>query len=477
MNNKIQLNETWLKSSIIGTVWASSEIVLGSFLHNLQVPFSGSILTSIGIIILISASYVWKEKGIFWRAGLICALMKTMSPSAVIFGPMIAIFFESVLLEISVRTFGKNYFGFIIGSILAVSWSFFQKIFNFLIFYGFNIVKLYKSLMKFAEKQLNLQFNTLWIPILILLSVYVLFGLISAIIGVKTGKKLVSQPIKYEPQNYNNLEFLNKSNTKNEFKYSIIWLVLTVFLIAAAIVLISLADWKIWTIAVIAIVTLWIIKYKRALRQLLKPKFWVFFVVITMLTAFIFTKLQSKPILEAVLIGVEMNFRAMILILGFSVLGTELYNPKIRNYFSKTYFKQLPLALELSAESLPLVIANIPDFKTIIKNPVSVISQLVAYSEYRFLQLKNEQKVKQKIVIITGKMDIGKTTFIKKVIENLKSKNIKVGGIYTQKVKENNERIGYDLVAVQTNKSEIFLRIEGNENLEKIGFLVFFLKR
>ncbi len=476
MNNKIQLNETWLKASIIGTVWASSEIVLGSFLHNLQVPFSGSILTSIGIIILISASYVWKENGLFWRAGLICALMKTMSPSAVIFGPMIAIFTESVLLEISVRTLGRNYFGYIIGSILAVSWSFFQKIFNFLIFYGFNIVKLYKNLMKFTEKQLNLQFNTLWIPILILLSVYVLFGLISAIIGVKTGKKLVSQPIKYEPQNYNNLEFLNKSNIKNEFKYSIIWLVVNAFLIAAAIVLISLADWKIWTIAVIAIVTLWIIKYKRALRQLLKPKFWILFVVITMLTAFVFTKLQSKSILEAVLIGVEMNFRAMVLILGFSVLGTELYNPKIRNYFSKTYFKQLPLALELSAESLPLVIANIPDFKTIIKNPVSVISQLVAYSEYRFMQLKNEQNFTQKIFIITGKMDVGKTTFVKKVIENLKSKNIKVGGIYTQKVKENNERIGYDLVAVQTNKSEIFLRIEGNENLDKIGIFSIFPK-
>jgi len=476
MNNKIQLNETWLKASIIGTVWASSEIVLGSFLHNLQVPFSGSILTSIGIIILISASYVWKENGLFWRAGLICALMKTMSPSAVIFGPMIAIFTESVLLEISVRTLGRNYFGYIIGSILAVSWSFFQKIFNFLIFYGFNIVKLYKNLMKFTEKQLNLQFNTLWIPILILLSVYVLFGLISAIIGVKTGKKLVSQPIKYEPQNYNNLEFLNKSNIKNEFKYSITWLVVNAFLIAAAIVLISLADWKIWTIAVTAIVTLWIIKYKRALRQLLKPKFWILFVVITMLTAFVFTKLQSKSILEAVLIGVEMNFRAMILILGFSVLGTELYNPKIRNYFSKTYFKQLPLALELSAESLPLVIANIPDFKTIIKNPVSVISQLVAYSEYRFMQLKNEQNFTQKIFIITGKMDVGKTTFVKKVIENLKSKNIKVGGIYTQKVKENNERIGYDLVAVQTNKSEIFLRIEENENLEKIRIFSIFPK-
>ena len=60
--------------------------------------------------------------------------------------------------------------------------------------------------------------------------------------------------------------------------------------------------------------------------------------------------------------------------------------------------------------------------------------------------------------------------------EKEKSKNIKVGGIYTQKVKENNERIGYDLVAVQTNKSEIFLRIEGNENLDKIGIFSIFPK-
>jgi len=74
--------------------------VLGSFLHNLKVPFSGNILTAIGIIILISVSYIWKEKGLFWRAGLICAIMKTMSPSAVIFGPMIAIFSEAMLLEI-----------------------------------------------------------------------------------------------------------------------------------------------------------------------------------------------------------------------------------------------------------------------------------------------------------------------------------------------------------------------------------------
>ena len=51
---KPALSEKWIKASIIGTIWAASEIVLGSFLHNLKVPFSGNVLTANGLIILIS---------------------------------------------------------------------------------------------------------------------------------------------------------------------------------------------------------------------------------------------------------------------------------------------------------------------------------------------------------------------------------------------------------------------------------------
>ncbi|MBK6284537.1 MAG: hypothetical protein IPF54_19595 [Draconibacterium sp.] len=135
------LNEKWIKAAILGTIWASSEIVLGSFLHNLRIPFSGNILTAIAIIILISANYKWQENGLFWRAGVICALLKTMSPSAVIFGPMIAIFTESVLLELSVRILGRSIPGYILGAVLAMSWNLFQKIFNFVIFTGTTLLK------------------------------------------------------------------------------------------------------------------------------------------------------------------------------------------------------------------------------------------------------------------------------------------------------------------------------------------------
>ncbi|NJO88010.1 MAG: hypothetical protein HC831_02880 [Chloroflexia bacterium] len=287
------------------------------------------------MILLISVSKIWKEKGIFWRAGLICALMKTMSPSAVIFGPMIAIFIESLLLEVSVRVFRKTYLGFIMGAVLAVSWSFVQKIINLLIFYGFNIVELYKNLIKYAEKQLNLQFDTFWMPIFALLSIYVLIGFMAALIGIKTGKKIVSCPLAFNPLKTNNKSITDNHNPKPDFNYSLTWLLINLVLIVGSMLVISLLDWKIWSVSTVVIVSIWVLRYKRALRQLSRLKFWVFFVLITMLTALVFTKMQSNSVSHAILIGIEMNFRATVLILGFSVLGNELYNPKIRSFFCK----------------------------------------------------------------------------------------------------------------------------------------------
>jgi nucleoside-triphosphatase len=221
------------------------------------------------------------------------------------------------------------------------------------------------------------------------------------------------------------------------------------------------------------IVLIWILKYKRALRQLLRPKFWIFFVALTMLTSFVFSQLQSKTLSEAFLIGIEMNFRATLLLLGFSVLGTELYNPKIGSFFAKTYFKKLPFALEIASESLPQVISNIPDFKIIIKNPTQIVSQLIAFAEMRFREL-SEDFSKPKIFIITSKKDSGKTTFVKQIIPFFIQNNIKIGGIFTQKQIENQQRIGYDVVDIQTNNSEIFLRESGENDFEKIGkFFIF----
>jgi nucleoside-triphosphatase THEP1 len=468
---KNELNDKWIKASIIGTLWAASEIVLGSFLHNLKIPFSGNILTAIGLIILISVSYIWTEKGLFWRAGIICTIMKTMSPSAVIFGPMIAIFSESILLEISVRLLGKTIPGYILGSMLAMSWNLFQKIANYIIFYGFNIVDLYTNLAKFAQKQLNIHFDIVWLPPLVLLIVFCVFGLISGLIGIRIGRKILKQPSGERAITITESLIQNKSEVRSEFSYSLIWLFINVFLIIGSLLVLNYTSWIFWSSAIIAIVGLWAFRYRRALRQLSKPRFWIIFVLITMLTAFVFTKVMAggNSLIQGLLSGLQMNFRAVIIIVGFSVLGTELYNPRIRSFFLKTSFKQLPLALELSFESLPLMISNIPEFKTIVKNPVSVFYQIISQVDYRLEEVKRKISFKQKVFIITGSTGQGKTTMVQKIIEILKGNKVSVGGFYSPKVIESDSIIGYDIVDISTNDRTIFLRLSGEDKLGKIG--------
>jgi nucleoside-triphosphatase THEP1 len=305
----------------------------------------------------------------------------------------------------------------------------------------------------------------------VLLIIYCLFGLLSAIVGIKVGRKIIKQPPEYKSIISANTIGEKQNSAKPEFHYSRIWLFTDILLLIGALVLLNKTSLIFWCSSIIVIITIWAFRYKRALRQLSKPKFWLFFVIITMITAFIFTKVQSSAngLVQGLLIGLQMNFRAAIIIVGFSVLGTELYNPRIREFFVKTSFKQLPLALELSFESLPSMIANIPDFKTIVKNPVSVIYQFISQAEFRLAEMKNKNIFIQKVFIVSGYLGQGKTICVQKIIDIFKEKNITVGGIYSPKVIENNRTIGYDIIDIGSNKRELFLRLTKHEDLNKIG--------
>jgi nucleoside-triphosphatase THEP1 len=468
---KDRLSEKWIKASIAGTIWAASEIVLGSFLHNLKIPFSGNILTAIAIIILISLSYLWTEKGLFWRAGLVCAVMKTMSPSAVIFGPMIAIFAESLLLELFVRMLGRTMAGYIAGAIFAMSWNLFQKIANYIIFYGSDIVEVYTNLLKMAQKQFDIKTDIVWLPIILLLIVYALFGVVAAIIGIRTGRKLLQQPATINTADSSGRASTGTPKKEITFNYSVWWVALSIFFIVISLILLNKTSIIVWSTSITAIIVIWSIRYKRALRQLAKPKFWVFFVFISLVTAIVFANVKpgESMFMTGLLTGIQMNFRAVVIIVGFSALGTELYNPVIRNFFLRSSFKNLPLALELSAESLPSFIAAIPDFKSLIRNPVSIFYRVISRADSRLAEIKNKGINCKKVFIITGPAGEGKTTCVRKLAALLKENNIPVGGILSDKVRSDSGIIGYNIVNIETGETEDFLRLDEDRGTEKIG--------
>jgi nucleoside-triphosphatase THEP1 len=423
-------------------------------------------LTAIALVILIAVSYRWREQGLYWRAGLICALMKAMSPSAIIFGPMIAIVAESILLEVSVRILGRTIPGYIVGSMLAMSWNLFQKVFNMIIFYGGNMVEIYSGITSWAEKQLNLNFDAFWAPLILLLTLYALFGAAAAIVGIITGRRMLSLPPETtlpEPAVIHNPD----RRFDEPFSYSLAWLAADILLVAGMLLVVSLLPWMWWLVAVIPVVALLALRYKRAMRQLSKPGFWITFVVITMLSALVFSSLQAgkNSLTEAILIGIQMNFRAVIIIAGFSALGTELYNPKIRNLFNSTRFRQLPLALELSAASLPTMIADMPDFKTAMKKPVSILNRMIARVERRLHEVKDQPPHGKKVILVTGTIGEGKTAWLAKLAGLLREKGVSVGGILALRRVEDGVTTGYDISDISSGNRTPFLRHTGSETM------------
>jgi len=465
MIKSIKLDETWIRASVLGATWAASEIILGSFLHNLHIPFKGNILTAIGLILLIAAAYRWKENGLFWRSGLICALLKTMSPSAMIFGPMIAIFMESLLFGASVSLLGRNAAGFIVGSALAQSWVLFQKLFNLLVFYGFNIVSVYTGILKFAEKQLNLAPDLFWTPIFLLLGLYMLFGAVIAVIGMTIGRNSGKEEINLQKRNSAFFQQKDKSK-ETAFQYSPAWLLVSLLMIVGTLAAMSLLPIFIWLPISVTLITLWVIRYKRAMRQLSRPRFWISFLIITILAAITISYMSGdrQALLNGFVIGFEMNVRAAVVILGFSVLGTELYNPKIRYRLQNSIYRNLNEALEIAFQSLPHIFSHLPDARTFLTKPGTIIRSLIILADERVNQLKQEQQ--SGVYIITGHIEKGKTRFMRDLAEELKGKGIAVAGFYAARVMEEDVTTGYDLVSLHSGKSIPWLRVNPAGNCE-----------
>ncbi|KFM79386.1 Cancer-related nucleoside-triphosphatase-like protein, partial [Stegodyphus mimosarum] len=58
-------------------------------------------------------------------------------------------------------------------------------------------------------------------------------------------------------------------------------------------------------------------------------------------------------------------------------------------------------------------------------------------------------------ILLTGPPGVGKTTVIKKSCELLKNKNVKYHGFFTEEVKRGRERVGFDVVTTEGNRSTL----------------------
>ena len=73
------------------------------------------------------------------------------------------------------------------------------------------------------------------------------------------------------------------------------------------------------------------------------------------------------------------------------------------------------------------------------------------------------------IFILTGPVNSGKTTFLKRIVEELKSQKFTIDGFLSEAILQNQEKTGYDLLELRSGKSIPLIRKSGRQEWQKVG--------
>jgi nucleoside-triphosphatase THEP1 len=466
------LRQIWLKASVVGSIWASIEIILGSFLHNLRIPLSGMVLSFISVWLLISFLQVWKENGLILRAGLICALMKSISPSAIIFGPMIGILTEAVLIEIIVFILGKNLVGYIVGGAFAVLSTILHKLVSLLIFYGFNFIKILSDLYLYAVKQIDLEQLSPVYLIAFITAIYILTGLVAAIGGYMTGLKYN----RLGSRNINPEEIILQSKNQmfgqtDHQDYSLFFLLISALSVTGILLLLNFDLIILSIIIAVIYVGFCLINYKNSLKRLKKLSFWIIFLVITFAAAFLWNGFSGGAFfsLDGLIVGLKMNARAIIMVIGFASISVELRNPLIKSILYQRGFASLYQSLSLSFSALPFFISGFPRQEKGKGMPKIKFMNLFTQAEVLLGVFDREHQRKPQVVILTGNIHEGKTTFAQKVISDLHEQKIRFAGFLSIGINANGERTGFNLLDLESSESIELCSDTEEENRFQLG--------
>ena len=274
--------------------------------------------------------------------------MKSVSPSAVILGPMVGILMEGILLESSVRIFRGRVPGYLVGGALAVSWSMAQRVLNALIAFGTDVVRLYVDAYTYASRSLGV-------------SSFGPFDLIATLVGLEmcTGVRRRgcsacasragparpprSVPAPAAPGAW----FPGPPITARRAVVAH-----AARAGAAAAMLAGMAGvgrLPLWASALYAAVFSAVVlrTYPRAVARIRRPSLWIELAAVMLLAGLLFGGVRHglAGLIDGLAAGAAMVLRATIVLFGFTAISVELRNPSILAFVERRGLRGLSDAL------------------------------------------------------------------------------------------------------------------------------------
>jgi nucleoside-triphosphatase THEP1 len=430
-------------------VWAASEIILGSFLHNLKVPFRGHALTAIAVLLVSGAQRRWGQRGVVARAGLVAAIMKSASPSAVLLGPMLAIGMEGFAFELGLALGRGGLFGCLIGGVLAMSWTLLHLLLSLLLSYGGNLIEVYRQLVLLAGQQLGPVPAGAAGPIAVLALINMSIGAAAALTGWRVGGRTDATTSSVAAAASPPRQVYRPAVTARP---SLIMLVLVVVALPLGLVALSRVTLPVACAGMAAALGAGALRYRRAFRRLARPGFWIGVLTIAV-TAMLVGRLASRQSLGlAISVGAAMVLRAIFVAACFASIDVELAHPGLRASLERHGAGSLLGAAEAAFATLPEIIASVPSGRDLVRRPAAALASMLPRLD-ALVDGFTPDPERGRVVVLTGERGSGKTTLAAETVERLRGAGFKVGGILAPGTFRDGTRFSFDLLDLASGDS------------------------
>lgn len=446
----------WQRAAVYGSLWAASEIVVGSFLHNLRIPFAGSFLAAFGVMVMTAGHRAHPERGLIWRAALICALMKSISPSAVILGPMVGIAMEGLLLEAGVRLARGRALGYLLGGAVAVSWSMAQRILTAMIAFGTDVVRLYVDAYGFAARSLGVSAFGPFDVILTLVVLEWLAGATAAALGLRIALSVRAEAAQTAPaETAPAASPAQPARPGPPIEAEGSWSLARLAGVSLALVagMAGLGRLPLWVAApVVAGFAAYVLgTYPRAAKRIRRPSLWLELLAVMLLAGLVFGGLKNgaSGLAAGVAEGAAMALRATMMLLGFTAVSVELRNPAILAFVERRKLRGLSDAVGVAFGILPAFTSALAARRQGWRRPGRVLADLLSVANGLALSGAASSSCRR-VVVLTGPTGSGKTTMAGSVVEALRRAGARVGGILAPGYLMDGRRTGFDLIDLAT---------------------------
>lgn len=182
------LSKLWIQATVFGALWGALEVTLGVLLHTIRLPFSGIWLAGAGSMLLIAGLTLYPRRGFALRAGVVCMLMKLITPGIKLFTPVIGIGVEALLIEAII---GRGRFGYARAMIAAATVALsviVQGLIFVTVIYGWDLLLLYYTMLKKSSQWLGIEDEAGVGAILVLVAATAVIGAAFGAYGLYLGR-------------------------------------------------------------------------------------------------------------------------------------------------------------------------------------------------------------------------------------------------------------------------------------------------